>query len=113
MPPWTHAPGGVRRLPCVESPERVRHDAPWFAAVFSPAAVAPFQREVRGVIRSDNQTVAGMNRIVVVDVRHQSRLHRLFTERPVSRNALHQPRLTRLARLSGTQMTGRVPVTNG
>ena len=70
--------------PLVEVPEMVRHDAPWFASVFSPDAFAQFQRYVSGLIVSANKTVDGMNRIFVSDVRNQSSLNRLLTASPVS-----------------------------
>ena len=64
-------------LPLVEIPELVRHDAPWFASVCSPEALAQFQRYVSGLILSENKTVDGINRIVVIDGRKQSSLNRL------------------------------------
>ena len=64
-------------LPLVEMPALVRHDAPWLASVFSPEAFAQFQRDVSGLILSENKTVDGINRIVVIDGRNQSRLNRL------------------------------------
>jgi hypothetical protein len=63
-------------LPLVELPEIVRHDAPWFASVFSPEAFAQFQRYISGLILSENKTVEGINRIFVIDVRNQSSLNR-------------------------------------
>ena len=66
-------------LPLVEVPAMVRHYAPWFASVFSPDALAQFQRYVSGLIVSENKTVDGMNRIFVFDVRNQSSLNRLLT----------------------------------
>ena len=91
-------------LPLVELPDIVRHDAPWLASVFSPAAFAQFQRYISGVIVSENQTVAGINRIFVIDVRKQSRLHRWLTGSPLAVEALNQARLELLSSLSGTQM---------
>lgn len=35
-------------LPLGEFPEIVRHDAPWFASVFSPEAFTQFQRYLSG-----------------------------------------------------------------
>lgn len=91
-------------LPLVEIPELVRHYAPWFASVFSPEAFVQFQRYVSGLIVSENQTVDGINRIFVIDVRHQSRLNRLLTESPFSIEAVNQGRMNLLSSLSGTQM---------
>ena len=91
-------------LPLVEIPEIVRHYASFFASVFSPAAFEQFQRYVSGLIVSENKTVEGINRIFVVDVRHQSSLNRLLTESPFSVEALNQARLTLLSSLSGTQL---------
>jgi len=91
-------------LPLVEIPEIVRHYAPWFASVFSPEALAQFQRYVSGLILSENKTVDGINRLFVIDVRNQSSLNRLLTESPFSIEALNQARLNCLSSLAGTQM---------
>jgi hypothetical protein len=91
-------------LPLVEIPEIVRHYAPFFASVFSPDAFAQFQRYVSGLIVSENKTVDGINRIFVLDVRHQSSLNRLLTESPFSVEAVNQARLALLASLAGTQL---------
>jgi hypothetical protein len=74
-------------LPLVELPEIVRHDAPWFASVFSPAALAQFQRDSSGLILSENKTVEGINRIFVIDVRHQRSLNRWLTGSPCAVDA--------------------------
>jgi hypothetical protein len=94
-------------LPWVEIPEIVRHSAPFFTSVFSPEAFEPFQRSVSGRIVSENQTVDGINRMFVMDVRNQSRLNRLLTESPFSVDALNEARLTLLSQLAGTQMESR------
>jgi DDE superfamily endonuclease len=69
-------------LPLVAIPDLVQHDAPVFAAVFSPEALQQFQRDIRGLIGSANKTVDGIHRLFVLDVRHHRSLNRLFTERP-------------------------------
>ena len=79
-------------LPWVEIPEIVRHYAPWFASVFSPEALEPFQRDLSGLIVSANKTVDGINRLFVIDVRHQSSLNRLLTASPLSVDAVNQAR---------------------
>jgi hypothetical protein len=91
-------------LPLVEIPEIVRHYAPWFASVFSPEAFIQFQRYVSGLIVSENKTVEGINRLFVIDVRHQSSLNRLLTESPFSVDALNRARIGLLSNLAGTQM---------
>jgi hypothetical protein len=91
-------------LPLVEIPELVRHYAPWFVSVFSPEALAQFQRYVSGLIVSENKTVDGINRLFVIDIRNQSSLNRLLTESPFSVEALNQARLNLLSSLAGTQM---------
>jgi hypothetical protein len=91
-------------LPLVEIPELVRHYAPWCASVFSPEAFVQFQRYVSGLIVSENKTVDGINRIFVIDVRHQSRLNRLLTESPFSIEAVNQGPINLVSSLSGTQM---------
>ena len=91
-------------LPLVEIPELVRHYAPFFATVFSPEAFAQFQRYVSGLIVSENKTVDGINRLFVLEVRHQSSLNRWLTESPFSVDALNQARLALLASLAGTQL---------
>jgi hypothetical protein len=94
-------------LPLVEIPEIVRHYAPSFTSVFSPEALEQFQRDVSGLIVSENKTVDGINRMFVIDVRHQSSLNRLLTESPFSVDALNEARLTLLSQLAGTQMESR------
>jgi DDE superfamily endonuclease len=94
-------------LPLVEIPELVRHYAPWFAAVFSPDAFTQFQRYVSGLIVSENQTVDGINRLFVIDVRNQSSVNRLLTESPFAVDALNHARLNLLSSLPGTQLKPR------
>jgi DDE superfamily endonuclease len=72
--------------------------------VFSPQAFQQFQRYLSGLILLENKTVEGINRLFVLDTRHQSSLHRLFTESPFDIKALHQARLALLQSLPGTQM---------
>jgi hypothetical protein len=91
-------------VPLVAIPDLVQHYSPFFASVFSPAALQQFQRYISGLIVSENKTVDGINRLFVLDVRHQSSLNRLLTESPFSVGALHQARLALLQSLSGTQM---------
>ena len=73
----------------MEIPEIVRHDAPFFASVFSPEAFEPFQRYVSGLIVSENKTVDGINRLFVIDVLNQSSLNRFLTKSPFSLDALN------------------------
>ena len=94
-------------LPLVEIPEIVRHYAPFFTSVFSAEAFEQFQRYVSGLIVSENKTVDGINRIFVIDVRHQSSLNRLLTESPFSVDALNEARLALLSHLAGTRMETR------
>ena len=91
-------------VPLVAIPDLVQHYSPFFASVFSPAALQQFQRYISGLIVSENKTVDGINRLFVLDVRNQSSLNRLLTESPFSVGALHQARLALLQSLSGTQM---------
>jgi len=94
-------------LPLVEIPEIVRHYAPFFTSVFSPEAFKQFQRYISGLIVSENKTVEGINRIFVIDVRHQSSLNRLLTESPFSLDALNRARLAVLESVLETQMKPR------
>ncbi|MBI4553352.1 MAG: hypothetical protein HY710_13900 [Candidatus Latescibacteria bacterium] len=55
------------------------------------------------MIVSENKTVDGINRLFVLDVRHQSSLNRRLTASPFSVEALHRARLALLASLPGTQ----------
>lgn len=91
-------------LPVVEMPEMGRPAAPCFAAVCSPEAFQPFQRDLRGWMLSAHNTVAGLTRICVLEVRHQRRRHRVCTERPWSVDAFKQARFEGLERRPGTQM---------
>ncbi len=91
-------------FPVVEFPELVRHYAPFFKNVFSAEAFIEFERYISGLIVSENKTVDGINRLFVIESRHQSSLNRLLTESPFSLEALSQARLHLLSSLSGTQM---------
>lgn len=91
-------------VPLVDIPELVRHYAPFFTSVFSPAALEQFQRYLSGLIVSENKTVDGINRLFVVDPRNQSSLNRLLRDSPFSVAALNQARLALLDSLPGTQV---------
>lgn len=91
-------------FPLIEFPELVQHYAPYFVDVFSPEAFIQFERYLSGLIVSENKTVDGINRLCVVESRHQSSLNRLLTESPFSLTDLTQARLNVLSRLPGTQM---------
>lgn len=91
-------------VPLVAIPDLVPQYAPFFASVFSPQAFEQFQRYVSGLMVSENKTVDGINRLFVLDVRNQSSLNRLFTESPVSVDALNRCRLALLQSLAGTAM---------
>ena len=91
-------------LPLVDIPDIVQHYAPFFASVFSPQAFQQFQRYLSGLILSENKTVERINRLFVLDTRHQSSLNRLLTESPFDLKKLHQARLALLQSLPRTQM---------
>lgn len=91
-------------LPLVEFPLIVQHYAPWFESVFSPEAWIQFQRYLSGLLISENKTVEGINRLFVIESRHQSSLNRLLTQSPFSEVALNQQRLALLNSLPGTQV---------
>ena len=91
-------------IPVVEMPAIVRHYAPHFEEVFSPAALIEFERYISGLIISENKTVDGINRLFVVESRNQSSLNRLLTKSPFSLDQLNQARLDLLTSLPGTRM---------
>ena len=91
-------------LPLVEFPQIVQHYAPWFETVFSAEALVQFQRYLSGLIISENKTVDGINRLFVIESRHQSSLNRLLTASPFSEAALNQQRLALLNSLEGTRV---------
>jgi hypothetical protein len=91
-------------LPLVEFPQIIQHYAPWFETVFSAEALIQFQRYLSGLIISENKTVDGINRLFVIESRHQSSLNRLLTASPFSEDALNQQRLALLNSLEGTQV---------
>lgn len=94
-------------LPLVEFPELVQHYAPFFADVFSAAALVEFERYISGLIVSENKTVDGINRLFIHESRNQSSLNRLLTESPYSLEAMNQARLAMLASLPGTQLKAK------
>jgi len=91
-------------FPLVEFPTVVQHYAPFFAEVFSAEALIEFQRYVSGLIVSENKTVDGINRLFVLESRHQSSLNRLLTASPFSLARLNQARLAVLASVPGTRL---------
>ena len=94
-------------FPLAESPKLVQHNATFFASVFTERAFAQCRRYLSGLIVSENKTVAGINRLFVLDSRNQSTLSRLLTESPFAVEALTQTRLALLASLPGTQMKSK------
>lgn len=91
-------------FPLVEFPQLVQHYAPFFKEVFSAEAFIEFQRYISGLIVSENKTVDGINRLFIIESRHQSSLNRLLTASPFSLEALNQARLKLLDSLPGTRM---------
>ena len=91
-------------LPLVEIPQIVQHYVAWFETVFSADALVQFQRYLSGLIISENKTVEGINRLFVIESRHQSSLNRLLTESPFSEVALNRQRLALLNSLVGTRV---------
>jgi hypothetical protein len=94
-------------LPLVEFPQIVQHYAPWFGSVFSTEALVQFQRYLSGLIISENKTVDGINRLFVIESRHQSSLNRLLTASPFSEAALNRQRLALLSSLEGTRVKAK------
>ena len=94
-------------LPLVEFPQIVQHYAPWFEVVFSAEALVQFQRYLSGLIISENKTVDGINRLFVIESRHQSSLNRLLTASPFSEATLNRQRLALLNSLEGTQVKSK------
>lgn len=80
-------------VPLGESPDIVQPDAPFCASVFASQALEQFQRDISGVIVAEHTTVEGIHRLLVLQVRHQRSLTRLFTESPFSVRAGNRGRL--------------------
>ncbi len=91
-------------FPLVEFPELVQHYAPYFKDVFSPEAFIEFERYISGLIVSENKTIEGINRLMVVESRNQSSLNRLLTKSPYELRNLNQARLNVMNSLPGTKM---------
>lgn len=91
-------------IPIVKFPTIVQHYAHWFEPVFSPKALIQFKRYLSGLILSENKTVDGINKIVVVESRNQSSLNRLLRESPFSEEDLNRQRLSLLWSLPGTRI---------
>jgi hypothetical protein len=94
-------------MPLVEFPTLVQHYARFFQGVFSADAFIEFERYISGLIVSENKTVDGINRLFVIESRHQSSLNRLLTESPFTLEDLNQARLQVLASLPNTQLKPR------
>ena len=103
-------------VPLVAFPRIVEHYAPHFAAVFSPAALIQFKRYISGLLVSENKTVEGINRLFVLESRHQSSLNRLLTASPFTLPALNHARLALLQIMedrhgkAATIITSQLPV---
>ena len=91
-------------LPLVEFPTLVEHYAPYFAEVFSEAALIEFKRYISGLIVSENKTVDGINRLCVMASRNQSSLNRLLTASPYDLEGLNRARLRMLDSLAETRI---------
>lgn len=91
-------------IPVVEFPEVIEQYVPYFEKVFSAEALIEFKRYVSGLLISENKTVEGINRLVVVESRNQSSLNRLLTESPFSLEKLNEARLAVLWSVAATQM---------
>jgi hypothetical protein len=94
-------------FPLVEFPLLVQHYARFFRGVFSAEAFVEFERYISGLIVSENKTVDGINRLFVIESRHQSSLKRLLTASPFSLAALNQARLTMLDSVPGTRLKAK------
>ena len=94
-------------LPLVEFPELVEHYAPEFQDVFSAEAFIEFKRYISGLIVSENKTIEGINRLMVVESRNQTSLNRLLAQSPFSLDGLNRRRLRMLARSPGTRMKAK------
>jgi len=89
-------------FPLVAFPRVVEHYASYFVPVFSPEALIQFKRYISGLLVSENKTVDGINRLFVLESRHQSALNRLLTASPFALTDLNQARLALLQALPGT-----------
>jgi len=72
-------------FPLVEFPELVQHYARYFEKVFSAEAFMQFKRYLSGLIVSENKTIEGINRLLVLESRNQSSLNRGSAERSTER----------------------------
>ncbi len=91
-------------LPLVEFPTLVKHYESFFKDVFSPAALIEFERYISGLIVSENKTIEGINRLMMVESRNQSSLNRLLTESPYEVEELNHARLQMLESVAGTKI---------
>jgi hypothetical protein len=91
-------------LPLVEFPTLVEHYEPFFKGVFSPEALIEFKRYISGLIVSENKTIEGINRLMLVESRNQTSLNRLLTESPYEIEELNQARLQMLESVPGTKI---------
>ncbi|HLE61578.1 MAG TPA: transposase [Pyrinomonadaceae bacterium] len=93
-------------VPLVEFPLLVEHYAPFFKDVFSAKALIEFKRYLSGLIVSENKTVDGINRVCVVENRHQSSLNRFLTKdkHPFGLDSLNRSRLDVMDSLPATRL---------
>jgi len=94
-------------IPLVEFPELVEHYAPEFQAVFSADAYIEFKRYISGLVVSENKTIDGINRLMVIESRNQTSLNRLLRQSPFSLEGLNRTRLRMLERSPGTRMKAK------
>jgi len=71
---------------------------------FLPQPGLNFSATSAACLISENKTVEGINRLFVIESRHQSSLNRLLTQSPLSEVALNRQRLALLNSPPGTQV---------
>ena len=81
-------------IPIVKIPLVVEAYSPVFKELFTVEGFEHFQRYVSGLLLSDNKTVEAINRLFIIDERHQSSLNRFLNNSPYDIVALNDRGLT-------------------
>lgn len=94
-------------LPIIAIPEIVNRYAPHFKEIFSEAEFEHFKRYLSGLIVSENKTVEAINRLFVIEVKHQSSLNRFLTASSYKVEDVNQKRLDLMNAQTQTALKGK------
>lgn len=93
-------------LPILSIPEVVKHYAPHFSSVFTAEELEHFKKYISGLIVSENKTIEAINRLFVLDIKHQSTLNRFLTASHYEVKQLNHQRLALMNQQTESKLKG-------